>query len=127
MLCNYLFFKGCELGVKTKSFGDYPVLAGAATVSMWLVFNIGSVLLLITHHFNFSFSINRYVGAFVVFGGSTIYYSINGRGKKLIKKYNSKRDRSLIYNLNPYIVVSGALLLSAGVLVFVGMYVNDFK
>ena len=55
MLCNYLFFKGCELGVKTKSFGDYPVLAGAATVSMWLVFNIGSVLLLITHHLIFRF------------------------------------------------------------------------
>lgn len=123
LLCNYLFYKGYELSIKTKSHEGYPVLGGVLVVGMWITCNLGIVLLLLSYSFNFSPPcINRYIGSIVIVTSILIYYSYKGRGHKIAERY--KQMSHPIYRLNPYIVVFGSFMLSLGLLNIVGHYVN---
>ena len=123
LFCNYLFYKGYELGIKNRSHEGYPVLGGVLVVGMWVTCNVGTLLLLLSYFFNFSPPrINRYIGSFVIVTSLLIYYSYKGRGRKIAERYNQMSHP--IYRLNPYIVVFGSFMLSLGLLMIVGTFVN---
>ena len=74
LLCNYLFYKGYELGIKTKSFEDIPVFGGILIVGIWIILNLESILLLLSHFFHISLLlINHYIGAFVTVNALLVY------------------------------------------------------
>lgn len=126
LFCNYLFYKGYELGIKTKSFEDIPVFGGVLIVGIWIILNLESILLLLSHFFHISPPpINRYVGAFVTVNALLVYYLYKGRGRKIVERYDQLNHP--IYRVSPFIVVFGALTLAAIILILVGSYVNDFR
>lgn len=119
LLCNYLFVKGYQLGIKTRNYDDCPVLGGIIIVGMWITYILGGTLLLISHFFHISPSqINRYIYSIILLGGLGIYYSYKGRGHKLVERYEQKQHP--FYHLSPYIVVPVALLSSLGFLALAG-------
>lgn len=126
LLYNYLFYKGYELGMKTKSFGDIPVFGSVLIVGIWIILNLESILLLLSHFFHIShLPINRYIGAFVTVNALLIYYLYKGHGRKIVERYDQLNHP--IYRVSPFIAVFGALTLATFILIFVGSYVNDFK
>lgn len=126
LLCNYLFYKGYELGIKTKSFEDIPVFGGILIVGIWIILNLESILLLLSHFFHISLLlINHYIGAFVTVNALLVYYLYKGRGRKIVERYDQLNHP--IYRVSPFIAVFGALTLATFILIFVGSYVNDFK
>ncbi|MBR6936192.1 MAG: hypothetical protein IKH63_01245 [Prevotella sp.] len=126
LLCNYLFYKGYELGIKTKSYKDIPVFGGVLIVGIWIILNLESILLLLYHFFHISLPpINRFFSAFVTVNALLIYYSYKGRGRKIVERFDQMNHP--IYRLNPFMAVFGSLILASITLAFVGSYVNDFK
>ncbi|MDO5572186.1 MAG: hypothetical protein Q4F97_12100 [Bacteroidales bacterium] len=120
MILNYLYFKGVELGIRTKSYSDYPIIGGAATVTMFVIFNFSSLLLLAMHFFNFKVEINSTIMAVVVYGSSLLYYYF--KGEKIVAKYESKRFSNKLYNLHPVIPVMGLPALAAGIELLIGYF-----
>lgn len=126
LLCNYLFYKGYELGIKTKAFEGIPILGGVLAVGMWIVLNLQSILLLLFYFYHISPPpINRYIGVFVFVNTLLIYYSYKGRGRKIVERFDQMNHP--IYRLSPFIAVFGSLMIASIILAFVGLYINEFK
>lgn len=125
LLCNYLFVKGYQLGIKTRNYDDCPILGGIIIVGMWITYILGGASLLISHFFHITLMprTNRYVYAVVLMVALTIFYAYKGRGHKLVERYEQKRHP--FYHLSPYIVVPIAFLLSLGFLMFAGELYNS--
>lgn len=125
LLCNYLFVKGYQLGIKTRNYDDCPILGGIGVVSWWITCILGGASLLTSHFFHITLMprTNRYVYAVVLMVALTIFYAYKGRGHKLVERYEQKRHP--FYHLSPYIVVPIAFLLSLGFLMFAGELYNS--
>ena len=125
LLCNYLFVKGYQLGIKTRNYDDCPILGGIGVVAWWITCILGGASLLTSHFFHITLMprTNRYVYAVVLMVALTIFYAYKGRGHKLVERYEQKRHP--FYPLNPYIVVPIAFLLSLGFLMFAGELYNS--
>lgn len=123
--CNYLFVKGYQLGIKTKSYADAPILGGLLVLIYWISGLLFGASLLISHFWGFSIlpPMSRYAYGVILLGVLTIYYSYKGRGHKLVKRYEEKQHP--FYQLSPYIVVPVALLLALGFLTFAGTVYNS--
>lgn len=119
---DIIFYASYKIMKKSKNFDDFPVLGGVIYVSVCLLLNIGTVLLLLERIFNISllnFSPERYSIGKIIFATlivilPMVYYNWKGRYKKIIQYYNNKKMISNWVIVIFFIIVSFILLLLAG-------------
>lgn len=122
---NYLFYKTYLLSQRSKNFDNVPVLGGMLYVTPCLMFNIFTVFMLLD-----AWSINtgiefkkeyKYIFTFSLIVILLLYYKYNGRYKRIIEKFEQKKNGILIHPIIVIIIYYG---ISFGLLLLAGMYKN---
>lgn len=125
---NFLFYKGVELGIKTRNYADTPLLGGLSITAPTLAFNLISIWMALDVFdiYTVSFSINKYLGSVLFLSILTFYYGFKSRYKVIIEKFDRKRQKGNIYDLHPALIIVPTLLISAG-LMFLLIYIASIK
>lgn len=128
---DFLFYKGVELGIKTKNYVDVPMLGGLAVVAPVIGFNLISVFMALDIFLNYAvmktvFSINKILLAVLFLSILAFYYGFKSRYKVIIENYDKKRQKGNIYDLHPASIIIPTLLVSAG-LIFLLIYIASVK
>lgn len=96
MIYDYLFYAGYQLGLRSRKYANMPILGGLSAVAFCLGLNLQTLAMIVLKFFNISFpSLDRYEIAIVsVLWLGTLYLFYKPRCKRIIEKYNKKREYS---------------------------------
>ena len=128
---NFLFYKGVELGIKTRNYSDTPLLGGLSILAPILGFNILAISMALDIFLNCTViksiaSINKLLLAVSFVLILSFYYGFKSRYKRIIENFDKKRQKGNIYDWHPALVIAPVLLISAG-LVFILLYLASLK
>lgn len=127
MIYDYLFYKGYQLGKRSRNFQEMPLMAGVIWVSLCIMFNIFSVMMLIqtiflrqgyifSEQYNYVFSIGLLM--MIIF-----YYLYKGRYRSIIERFIIKEAKSG-KGLHPLIVIFIYYVSSFVLLLVTAMFKN---
>jgi hypothetical protein len=123
---NYLFYKSYQLAVRSKNFEDMPALGGIIFVVACIMFNIFTISLALEgfgfSHISFKKEY-KYPFALMLVLVILMYYLLNGRYKKIIKKYED-RERELGIGIHPIFVIFAYYGISFGLMLLAGLFKN---
>lgn len=122
---DFLFYASYNQGIKSRNYDDIPILGGITPVSFCLGLNFVTLLIIINRVFNIHFGFSK-VGkvVFAVIWAASLYfyYSYKGRYKRIIDKYDKKKDFSQFYNM-PYVLIIFLYMILAIILLLLVMYI----
>ena len=128
---NFLFYKGVELGIKTRNYSDTPLLGGLSIIVPILGFNLLAIFMALDIFFNCTVMKTVFTNNNVLLAVSFVlilsfYYGFKSRYKRIIENFDKKRQKGNIYDWHPALVIAPVLLISAG-LVFILLYLASLK
>jgi len=127
MIYDYLFFKGYQLGKRSRNFEDVPLLAGVIWVAACFMFNIFTVTIFLEalgYKNSFIFDKKyKYIFSLSIVLILILSYFFRGRYKKIIDRYEEKENVTC-KSIHPVFVISFYYIVSFALLLFAGMFKN---
>lgn len=119
MIYDFLYYKTYLLAEKSGNYKGIPILGGIIFVSFCFMLNLGIPRLILSRFniFHYSLSVfEKILLAGIVLGSTYFYYWFRERGRKVIEKYESLKEKHRIYKLHPIIVILIYCSTSAAIL-----------